>query len=94
MRLSDRREPVINRHLKCMCDGLKYRSGGFGGRRVKLIQRIVYKGSKCLQNIHIRCITYHNEHKMTSSKRCLRQVRINMICLTSESIQKQSTRQC
>ena len=28
---------------------------------------------------------------MKSSKRCLRQVRINMICLTSESLEKQST---
>ena len=42
----------------------KFRSGGFGGKRVKLIQRIVYKGSKCLQNIHVLGIIYHNEHKM------------------------------
>jgi hypothetical protein len=38
VRLSDLQEPVINRHLECTCDGLKFRSGGFGGKRVKLIQ--------------------------------------------------------
>ena len=47
--------------------------------------------SACKIYTYVAFLLTLNEHKMKSSKRCLRQVRINMICLTSESIQKQST---
>ena len=75
MRLSDRREPVINRHLECTCDmDCASVAAASVASELNLYSEQCYKGSKCLQNIHVRSITYHNEHKMKSSTRCLRQV--------------------